>query len=40
VTAVDNIAPGSYRLIVSGVSGEGSYPFTVTEGRTTTVEAK
>jgi hypothetical protein len=40
VTAVDNIAPGSYQLVVSGAGGDRSYPFTVSEGRTTTVEAK
>jgi protocatechuate 3,4-dioxygenase beta subunit len=40
VAAWDNIAPGSYALITSGASGEKSYPFSVTEGRTTTVEVK
>ncbi len=38
--AWDNIAPGSYALLTSGPSGEKSYPFSVTEGRTTTVEVK
>jgi protocatechuate 3,4-dioxygenase beta subunit len=33
-------APGSYRLIVSGSSGESSYPFTVSEGATTTVQVR
>jgi hypothetical protein len=32
-----SVAPGSYRLIVSGASGETAYPFTVVEGQTTTV---
>jgi protocatechuate 3,4-dioxygenase beta subunit len=40
VTAWDNVAPGSYVLITSGPSGEKSYPFSVTEGRTTTVDLK
>ena len=40
VTAMDNIAPGSYQLVVSGAGGDRSYPFTVTEGRTTTVDLK
>jgi protocatechuate 3,4-dioxygenase beta subunit len=39
-TVWDNLAPGSYALITSGPSGEKSYPFSVTEGRTTTVEMK
>ncbi|PYQ67831.1 MAG: hypothetical protein DMF54_02965 [Acidobacteria bacterium] len=39
-TVWDNIAPGSYALITSGLSGEKSYPFTITEGQTTTVEVK
>ncbi len=38
--AWDNISPGSYALITSGPSGGKSYPFSVTEGRTTTVEVK
>jgi len=33
-----NLAPGSYRLIVSGSTGESSYPFTISEGGTTTVQ--
>ncbi len=36
----DNFTPGSYRLVVSGAGGEKSYPFTVVEGQTTTVEVK
>ncbi len=36
----NNVAPGSYRLIVSGPSGESSYQFTVAEGQTTTVEVR
>jgi len=39
-TVWDNIAPGSYALITSGPSGGKSYPFTVSEGRTTTVEVR
>jgi protocatechuate 3,4-dioxygenase beta subunit len=39
-TVWDNIAPGSYALITSGPSGEKSYAFSVTEGRTTTVEVR
>jgi hypothetical protein len=35
-----SLAPGSYRLIVSGASGESAYPFTVTEGATTTVQIR
>jgi protocatechuate 3,4-dioxygenase beta subunit len=34
---MDHIAPGSYRLVVDRPEGEVSYPFTVTEGQTTTV---
>jgi large repetitive protein len=40
VTAWDHVAPGSYQLIVSGASGESAYPFTVTEGATTTVQIR
>ncbi len=40
VTVWDNFTPGSYKLVVTGSSGEASYPFTVVEGRTTTVEVK
>lgn len=32
-----HFAPGSYQLIVAGAAGEKSYPFTVLEGRKTTV---
>jgi hypothetical protein len=39
-TIWEHIAPGSYALITSGPSGDKSYPFSVTEGRTTTVEVK
>ncbi|HVE66065.1 MAG TPA: carboxypeptidase regulatory-like domain-containing protein, partial [Thermoanaerobaculia bacterium] len=34
------LAPGSYRLIVSGSSGESVYPFTVSEGGTATVQIR
>jgi len=37
ISAWEHVAPGSYQLIVSGASGEKSYPFTVSEGATTTV---
>jgi hypothetical protein len=40
VSSWEHIAPGSYQLIVSGPSGERSYTFSVTEGRTTTVEVR
>jgi hypothetical protein len=40
VSSWEHIAPGSYQLFVSGPSGERSYAFSVTEGRTTTVEVK
>jgi hypothetical protein len=39
-SVLDHIAPGSYRLLVSGSSGESAYPFTVTEGATTTVQIR
>jgi hypothetical protein len=39
-TVWDNISPGSYTLLTSGPSGDKSYPFSVTEGRTTTVEVR
>jgi hypothetical protein len=40
ISAWEHVAPGSYQLIVSGASGERSYPFTVSEGATTTVEIR
>ena len=40
VAAWDHIAPGSYQLIVSSGSGENAYPFTVTEGATTTLQVR
>ncbi len=40
VTVWDNFTPGSYQLLVVGASGETSYPFTVAEGLTTTLEVK
>ncbi len=40
VTVWNNFTPGSYQLIVTGPGGEASYPFTVAEGRTTTLEVK
>jgi protocatechuate 3,4-dioxygenase beta subunit len=36
----DHVAPGSYRLIVMGASGESTYPFTVSEGGTATVQIR
>ncbi|HSB37109.1 MAG TPA: carboxypeptidase regulatory-like domain-containing protein, partial [Thermoanaerobaculia bacterium] len=40
VTVWNNFAPGSYQLVVTGSDGEVSYPFTVAEGRTTTLVVK
>lgn len=40
VVSWGGLAPGSYRLIVSGPSGENSYPFTVSEGATATVQIR
>jgi protocatechuate 3,4-dioxygenase beta subunit len=40
VVSGGSIAPGSNRQIVSGSSGESAYPFTVTEGATTTVQIR
>jgi protocatechuate 3,4-dioxygenase beta subunit len=40
VAAWEHIAPGTYQLIVSGASGEKSYPFAVSEGRTTTLDVR
>ncbi|HEV8232674.1 MAG TPA: carboxypeptidase regulatory-like domain-containing protein [Thermoanaerobaculia bacterium] len=39
-SVLEHIAPGSYRLIVTGPSRESSYPFAVSEGQTTTVELR
>lgn len=39
-TVWEHVAPGSYHLIVSGPSGDRSYPVNVAEGRTTTVEVR
>ncbi len=39
-TVLEHVAPGSYRLIVTSPSGESSYPFTVSEGATTTVQIR
>lgn len=36
----DNFAPGSYTLLVGSAGAETPYPFTVVEGRTTTLEIK
>ncbi|MEO8348899.1 MAG: carboxypeptidase regulatory-like domain-containing protein [Acidobacteriota bacterium] len=36
----EHVAPGSYRLIVSGPSGESTYPFTVSEGATAPVQIR
>jgi protocatechuate 3,4-dioxygenase beta subunit len=40
VSVWEHVAPGSYQLIVSGPSGDRSYPVHVAEGRTTTVEVR
>ncbi|MDQ5858899.1 MAG: carboxypeptidase regulatory-like domain-containing protein [Acidobacteriota bacterium] len=40
VVSWGGLAPGSYRLIVSGPSGENAYPFTVSEGATATVQIR
>jgi hypothetical protein len=40
MAAWENVAPGAYRLVVSTSGGEKSYDFTVSEGRTTTVELR
>jgi hypothetical protein len=40
VTVWDNFTPGSYQLFVTGANGEAAYPFTVSEGRTTTLDVK
>jgi hypothetical protein len=40
VVSWGGLAPGSYRLIVSGASGESGYPFAVSEGATTTVQIR
>jgi len=40
ISSLEHLAPGSYQLIVSGPSGERSYPFSVTELGTTTVEIR
>jgi hypothetical protein len=40
VTVWDNFAPGSYQLLVASTDGEKAYPFTVVEGRTTTVDVR
>jgi hypothetical protein len=40
VTVWDNFTPGSYQLFVTGTDGEKAYPFTVSEGRTTTLDVR
>jgi hypothetical protein len=40
VTVWNNFTPGSYQLFVTGGSGEAAYPFTVSEGQTTTLVVK
>jgi hypothetical protein len=40
VASWDNFAPGSYRLVATTPSGERSWPFTVSEGKTTVLEAR
>jgi 5-hydroxyisourate hydrolase-like protein (transthyretin family) len=38
VSALDHIAPGSYRLVVEGPDRERAYPFSIAEGQTTRLE--
>jgi len=38
VSALDHIAPGSYRLVVEGPGRERAYPFSIAEGQTTRLE--
>jgi protocatechuate 3,4-dioxygenase beta subunit len=40
ISAWDHIAPGTYQLIVALPSGDKSYPFTIAEGATTTVQLR
>jgi len=40
VTVWENFTPGSYQLFVTAADGEKAYPFTVAEGRTTTLEVR
>jgi hypothetical protein len=40
VTVWENFTPGSYQLFVTSTDGEKAYPFTVAEGRTTTLDVK
>lgn len=40
VASWDHLAPGPYRLVVSTGGADKSYPFTVAEGATTTVEIR
>jgi hypothetical protein len=40
VTVWDNFTPGSYQLFVTSTDGEKAYPFTVSEGRTTTLDIR
>jgi protocatechuate 3,4-dioxygenase beta subunit len=40
ISAWDHIAPGAYQLIVALPSGDKSYPFTIVEGATTTVQLR
>ena len=40
VSVWEHVAPGSYQLILSGPSGDRSFPVNVAEGRTTTVEVR
>jgi hypothetical protein len=40
LTAWDHVAAGSYVLVVRTSSGDRSYPFSVAEGKTTTLEVE
>jgi protocatechuate 3,4-dioxygenase beta subunit len=40
ISAWEHVAPGAYQLVVALPSGEKSYPFTVAEGATTTVQVR
>ncbi|MHB9000069.1 MAG: carboxypeptidase regulatory-like domain-containing protein [Thermoanaerobaculia bacterium] len=37
ITRIENVAPGAYRLVVSGDGGSSSYPLQITQGGITTI---